>query len=537
MNSFTNLSSSDQKLIDSYTEGTISSDDFAALESRLAEDADFRAAMRSYLALDDNLARLAESQAEENPWAEQGHQKSALKIWPIALAACVAFALGLALMNLRTTPEAPQEIAGIESKAEGFAVIKHLISAEWPEGKSFREGDALSAETLHLESGTASIQFFSGATMTIEGPTEISLISAWEATCREGSVRMLVPPAARGFKLHSPYTEIIDLGTEFGLQVRDGEGHVEVFDGEIALTHRDEDEKLLTKGGALRLAQDGPSSESTSGQIAYPDSNHLGSLTQRRLTSFQNWKTHRATLADDPRLLGYYTFEQEINVGLLPNLISPTDANSNGAIILAEPVDGRWPGLKPALEFRRPGARVRVNIPGKFPAFTFMAWVRVDSLSHQYSALFMGDGYEDGEPHWQIRNDGRLMLSIMVDQDKRHPYYPKKSRHHHIYLSPPVWDISQSGQWMHLASVYDPATELVSHFVDGAEVSTEKIEPVFMVKNLQIGNGEIGNWSQPFRTDPTFAIRNLNGRIDELAIFKTALAKEEIARIFEASQH
>ena len=27
----------------------------------------------------------------------------------------------------------------------------------------------------------------------------------------------------------------------------------------------------------------------------------------------------------------------------------------------------------------------------------------------------MSDGYETGELHWQIRNDGRLMFSVMVD--------------------------------------------------------------------------------------------------------------------------
>ena len=84
----------------------------------------------------------------------------------------------------------------------------------------------------------------------------------------------------------------------------------------------------------------------------------------------------------------------------------PRNPELDGAVVLAEPVDGRWPGLKSALEFRRPGSRVRVNIPGEFPAFTFMCWVRIDSLDRWYNALFMADSYETGEPHWQIRNDG-----------------------------------------------------------------------------------------------------------------------------------
>ena len=111
--------------------------------------------------------------------------------------------------------------------------------------------------------------------------------------------------------------------------------------------------------------------------------------------------------------------------------------------------------MKSALEFRRPGSRVRVNIPGEFQAFTFMCWVRIDSLDRWYNALFMGDGYETGEPHWQIRDDGKLMLSVMIDDSRPHPKWPK-NRFHEVYLSEPIWDLSMSGQWMHLASVFDP---------------------------------------------------------------------------------
>ena len=93
--------------------------------------------------------------------------------------------------------------------------------------------------------------------MMIEGPAEIVLKSGWEAQCREGVVRMRAPPAARGFKLHGPNTEIVDLGTEFGLEVRDGEARVEVIDGEISFRHRDGAERIVGKGGAWRLPGNG----------------------------------------------------------------------------------------------------------------------------------------------------------------------------------------------------------------------------------------------------------------------------------------
>lgn len=548
---FNDLPESDQKLFDSYLEETISPEDFSRLESRLSESSELRRAFRSYLALDDNLTRLSETESNslsENPGSDWLTEDDTLKprkskFWPVALAASVAFLFGLASMRIATKPEpsenktVAEQSSGIEDlKAEGFAVLVQVSSPRWAESQDYREGDSLSSETLKLQSGSATIQFFSGASMILKGPTELSLTSAWEATCHEGTVRMKVPPAARGFKLHSPSTEIIDLGTEFGFQVQNGEGHVEVFDGEIALTHLNEEQKILHQGSSLRLAKNGPSESFPNGKIDFPEV-QTNVFSQHQQTSYERWKEYRDGVAKTPSLLAYFTFEQAIGSPILPNLLSPSDPELNGTIILAESVGGRWPQHKQALEFRRPGSRVRVNLPGTFPAFTFAAWVRVDSLSHRYSALFMADSYENGEPHWQIRHDGKLMLSIMVDETGRHPAAPKKSRYHHIYFSPPIWDISKSGQWIHLASTYDPETQEVSHYLDGRKISSEPIQDLFLVTDLKIGNAEIGNWGQPFREDPSFAIRNLNGRLDELALFKKALSEKEIKDLYDTSLH
>ena len=461
---------------------------------------------------------------------------------PLAVAALVAFFFGIFVMSWKTG-DAPEPVAvgdpvEVESpSAEGFAVVSGLFDVEWDGDSPARvEGDTLGSEVFRLASGTAEIKFFSGANMTVEGPAEILLKSAWEAECRDGLVRMQVPPAARGFKLHAPTTEIIDLGTEFGLSVRDGKGQVEVFDGEISIRHQDEEEQLLEKGAAFLLPNDGSSVATQKGTIAYPDAGKFKEMAEeRRRNSREAWQEKRAELVKDERLIAYYSFEDSDSGSLVPNLVHPRNPDSDGAIILAEPVNGRWPGVQSALEFRRPGSRVRVNIPGEFPAFTFMSWVRIDSLDRQYNALFLGDGYENGEPHWQIREDGKLMLSVMVDDTRMHPKY-KKSRFHWVYFSPPIWDLSMSGQWMHVASVYDPKQRLVSHYVDGLKVSSEEITDEFLVKKLRIGNGEIGNWGEPFKEDPNWAIRNLNGRMDEIAIYQAALSGEEVSRIFEQSR-
>lgn len=548
-NSFSKLSSHEKEWLDQYLSGTIEPADFEAMQDHLVEHASFRKIARQYLSMDDSLANLGEAGGEfSNSWDQSSHTEpqnvfSFPRLLPLAAAAGVAFFLGSGLMfwlgNSETSSTAITDYENTDApSAKGFAVVKELFAPTWTDRSDLRTtGDSLGAETFRLASGTAEIQFYSGALMTIEGPAEISLKSAWEADCREGAVRLQVPPAARGFKLNSPTAKIVDLGTEFGLVVKNGKSQVEVFDGEIVVNHLDEQDKHLFKGDALTLSQSGPTSPLASGQLKIPSTKGFRPhAVEQHLESFRSWQNHRDELARDSELIAYYGFDQDVDTSLMPNLSIPRNPNLDGSVILAEPVNGRWHGLKSAFEFRRPGSRIRVNLPGDFPALSFTCWVRIDSLDRLYNALFMADSYEDGEPHWQIRDDGKLMLSVMVDEKARHPVYPNKSRYHHIYFSPKIWDLSMSGQWIHLASVFNPAQAEVTHFMNGEQISREEIEPNFTVETLRIGNGEIGNWSQPFRKDPNFAIRNLNGRMDELAIFQSPLTAQQIKNLYNRSR-
>ena len=152
----------------------------------------------------------------------------------------------------------------------------------------------------------------------------------------------------------------------------------------------------------------------------------------------------------------------------------------------------------------------------------------------------MADGYENGEPHWQIRNDGSLMFSVMVDETKSFRHFSKDEQREvqtaglaRVYYSEPIWDLSRSGQWMHIAAVYDPVKRRVAQYVNGEQVSSHEITEKFHIGKLSIGAAEIGNWGQPFRETPAFAVRNLNGAIDEMAIFGKALSSDEIQDLYE----
>ncbi len=87
----------------------------------------------------------------------------------------------------------------------------------------------------------------------------------------------------------------------------------------------------------------------------------------------------------------------------------------------------------------------------------------------------------------------------MVDETRRPPRpNPLNYSYHRVYYSPPMWDLSKSGRWFHIVSVFDPAGRRVSHFVNGVEIHREPIRDEYFVDKLHIGSAEIGNWGEPF---------------------------------------
>src|SRR5690606_24227319 len=98
-----------------------------------------------------------------------------------------------------------------------------------------RDRQALRAgEPLVLESGLAEVRFHSGAKIVVEGPASIKLANN-KAFLSEGRIAAKVPKAARGFAINTPEVNVVDLGTEFAVSVRDFKTLVRVYEGEVEL--------------------------------------------------------------------------------------------------------------------------------------------------------------------------------------------------------------------------------------------------------------------------------------------------------------
>lgn len=427
------------------------------------------------------------------------------------------------------TREANVETADVsseETRAHGVAILTHALDVDWAGDSDLQPGDAIPAGRLQMTSGFAQIEFFCGATVIVEGPADLDLKSPLLAQVHTGRLRAQVPPAARGFTLQLDDLTVVDLGTEFGLSVSAAGTDVQVFDGEVELHTGENDRRLLTAGQAVR--HDGASYQDVA--IDADDYLNIESLASRASDAvsrrYQRWRDWSETLRRDPRLVVYYAFDQDDNwQRRLQSSREPRDRELDGAIVGARPVTGRWPG-KSALEFRRPGDRVRVNVPGEWDSLTMSCWVRIDSLDRWFNSLFLTDSYNRGEPHWQILDTGQLYFSVRPKELGTQGPADYKA------LSPPFWNASLSGRWIHLATVYDMDQATITHYLNGDVLSEHQV-PRDRLATTRIGTASIGNWALPTKPEAGFAVRNLNGSIDEFAIFAAALPAAEIRDIYE----
>lgn len=99
--------------------------------------------------------------------------------------------------------------------------------------------------TLDLKSGLVELRYDCGASVLLEGPAVLQIDSASSARLVRGRLTARVEKPAGGqaeelsvrlFSVHTPQASVHDLGTEFGVEVRErGAADVHVFDGLVEL--------------------------------------------------------------------------------------------------------------------------------------------------------------------------------------------------------------------------------------------------------------------------------------------------------------
>jgi hypothetical protein len=163
------------------------------------------------------------------------------------------------------------------------AVLSDSINAKWADMKSpMAKGDAFvtSGKCWLLREGYAELLFENDTRVTFEGPAEFQILTGDQIRLNYGRLYAVVPQEAIGFMIKTPSAQIIDLGTEFGIDTNfQGDTSVHVMEGKTMMIAGDQSNKLsveIVRGVAKMI---------TAGSLAVSDIAHRDQLFVRKIDS------------------------------------------------------------------------------------------------------------------------------------------------------------------------------------------------------------------------------------------------------------
>jgi hypothetical protein len=422
----------------------------------------------------------------------------------------------------------------VEPTARGVAVLTHAVDAVWSDDAELRSvGAVLSPGTLHLKSGAALIEFYSGARVVIEGPSDFQLISTSEAFMKSGRINAHVPLQAHGFKVRTVGFDIVDRGTDFGLHVATSAtgmlaAEVHVFEGLVELTESagKSQTRSLNTGEAVRIEHDATVAMASDRSAFLLEDELAQRETAAQQVRLNQWRVASRSLRSDPAIVLHYSFEDGpvSPTGRVTAEIDTTAndqsalglSTTNGSVVGCEWVTGRW-DKKLALQFRRESDRVRFNVANPLREVTLLAWIRVDALPHGMNALMSADDEQVGALLWELTSNGRLRLEIGRDLGRKKLDWESIN-------SEPVVTPDRFGQWLLLATTFDGST--IRHFVNGKPCGKGAS---FRPPALHIGTAELANWRGR-------VLRHFVGAMDEFAILNRVMSEAEQRDYFERGQ-
>lgn len=212
------------QLIHRYLSGEATESEVTELDQLLAEDPALRKQMIFEAGLDTSLRELALERIS-NPEVQNPKVISPV-FRPIAW---IATAAAIALMTTL--------IFSHFSKPEVIATLVSGENASWESALPTTPGSDLTAGTLNLTSGIATIRFKSGAEVMLEAPAQLVLETSMRGKLLAGSAIIEVPEPAIGFIIETPDGYAVDHGTQFAVSVNKEtqRSDFEVLEGEISV--------------------------------------------------------------------------------------------------------------------------------------------------------------------------------------------------------------------------------------------------------------------------------------------------------------
>lgn len=174
--------------------------------------------------------------------------------------------------------------------------------------------DLAAGQTLRLAKGLAEIKYRDGVRVILQGPAVFEISHLGQSRLNSGKLTATVPSQAIGYTVETPNARVIDLGTEFAVEVRpDEQTEVHVFQGHVEAMRLDPSGIV---GHRIRLAAEQAAKfEIGAGQEPIPTFAADATRFQRTLDRSPTmtarkawWRKSVQRLRADPELFLYYTF-------------------------------------------------------------------------------------------------------------------------------------------------------------------------------------------------------------------------------------
>jgi hypothetical protein len=433
---------------------------------------------------------------------------------------------GRARRRVADVPDPPRPYPRVDVES-ALAMVVGLDRVKWEADDEPHpaEGDLVPPSRLRLRSGRATLSLLSGAVLIVEGPADLDLVAIDRVFCRRGKLRTRVPKGAEGLVISSPASAVIDLGTEFGLNVEPGgASRVAVFEGmaqavmytgsghENLSEFARPDRALELDPGAGRIRAVEPSADFTAPlDLPTPlldlDPGYPGAVRAAR-----PW--------------GYWRFES-LRAGAVPNEVAGgPPLRATGPIHL-----GGAPGGNQAAVFRAGEGLQYLELEGPWrpssgDGYAVELWFLPESIAH--AALVAMTSPRDTNHHFLILETGartRYALHPPASVRFLDRWPPGMEGGHNIYSKTTYVPY----RWHHLVGQMNGGR--MELYLDGEPVYSQSAGLGHPTTPCQVVLGRLSSVPLTAREDSRWLFgRPFAGRLDEVAFYDHPLSIEEIRR-------
>jgi len=413
------------------------------------------------------------------------------------------------------------------------ATLGASLDASWGAPyETLASGQPMPSGPIHLLSGLAEVRFQNGVSVVLQGPAQFEVRTGSLGELTAGKLTAIVPEDGEGFAVQTPSARIVDLGTEFGVDVNaDQQTHAEVFRGhvraEVSPATSDAPlSKTLEVNEAVSIARGAKSIQfTTPTPLAFVRIAELQQRAQHDDSASERWLVCSDALRRDPGIVAYYTFD---NVNEVPDRLLNRAAATAGRFDGRLGDDqtghdphwstGRWAG-KGALDFDAT-RRACVTLP-PIPAFvnsptiSVAAWIKPKDSSRTMHIL--------DEARGTLQRLDLVWVGLHAAFPSYGIYFDRGGGQRN---APGI--LPQQSRWTFLVVTAD-ADGMMRFYVDGQERAA-------MAGPLRRGSPSDLVIGRPAFDLPAIGSQLLDGSIDEFALFNRVLSAEEIQAVYNAGK-